>query len=260
MMMNNIKQILGETGRTISNKDRGLASMMDNEPRMEGRSPEDQIFAIETEIQNMMKSYETAVRDGDTDRANFIADVIDRMEQMKMERRRFISKDGDPTSPNLSMPNIYNYRLRKSLESGDPGVIRSEQRDIRRSAIRDMDMIQNSGMMQDDPDYANEIMQMLEGVRGNYAEGGEAEMPGMSEQEAMAELEAAGPDFEIVEQLIGAVVKMIQQGVSEAEVVQFLKEQGLDDEDIEELFKMVMERLQQASAEEPIGQELQGMM
>jgi hypothetical protein len=33
MMMDNIKQILNETGRTISNRDRGLASMMDNEPR-----------------------------------------------------------------------------------------------------------------------------------------------------------------------------------------------------------------------------------
>ena len=323
-MMDNIKQILNETGRTISNKDRGLASMMDNEPRFEGRSPEDQIFAIEAEIQNMMKSYEMAVADGDTDRAQLLADAIDKMEQMKMERRRFISRDGDPTSPNLSMPNIYNYRLRKSLESGDPNVIRSEQRDIRRSAIRDMDMIQNSGMMQEDPDYANEIMQMLEGIRGNYAGGGEAEFTPptiqelisksgmvltnsdreiigklteqgvdakliyryllenkkkesvqqlpmmmaeggeaqmqMSEQEAMAELEAAGPDFEIVEQLIGAVVQMIQQGVSEAEVREFLKEQGLDDEDIEELFKMVMERLQQAPAEEPIGKELQGIM
>ena len=92
------------------------------------------------------------------------------------------------------------------------------------------------------------------------AEGGEAEMPGMSEQEAMAELEAAGPDFEIVEQLIGAVVQMIQQGVSEAEVKEFLREQGLDEEDIQELFEMVMERLQQAPAEEPIGRELQGMM
>jgi alcohol dehydrogenase class IV len=76
----------------------------------------------------------------------------------------------------------------------------------------------------------------------------------------MAELEAAGPDFEIVEQLIGAVVQMIQQGVSEAEVKEFLREQGLDEEDIQELFEMVMERLQQASVEEPIGRELQGMM
>ena len=239
---------------------RGLASMMDNEPRFEGRSPEEQIFAIESEIENMMRSYEMAVADGDTDRAQLLADAIDKMEQMKMERRRFISREGDPMSPNLSMPNIYNYRLRKSLESGDPNIIRSEQRDIRRSAIRDMDMIQNSGMMQENPDYANEIMQMLESVRGNYAEGGEAEMPDMSEQEAMAELESIAPQAQMIEQLIMAVIQMIQQGVSEAEVREFLKEQGLDDEDIEDLFEIVMQQIEQAPAEEPIGKELQGMM
>lgn len=238
----------------------GLASMMDNEPRFEGRSPEEQIFAIESEIENMMRSYEMAVADGDTDRAQLLADAIDKMEQMKMERRKFISREGDPMSPNLSMPNIYNYRLRKSLESGDPNIIRSEQRDIRRSAIRDMDMIQNSGMMQENPDYANEIMQMLEGVRGNYAEGGEAETPDMSEQEAMAELEGIAPQAQMIEQLIMAVIQMIQQGVSEAEVREFLKEQGLDDEDIEDLFMMVMQQIEQAPAEEPIGKELQGMM
>ena len=237
----------------------GLASMMDNEPRFEGRSPEEQIFAIESEIENMMRSYEMAVADGDTDRAQLLADAIDKMEQMKMERRRFISREGDPMSPNLSMPNIYNYRLRKSLESGDPSLIRSEQRDIRRSAIRDMDMIQNSGMMQEDPDYANEIMQMLEGVRGNYAEGGEAQMD-MPDQESMAELESIAPQAQMIEQLITAVIQMIQQGVSEAEVREFLKEQGLDDEDIEDLFEIVMQQIEQAPAEEPIGKELQGMM
>ena len=62
--------------------------MMDNEPRMQDRSPEEQIFAIESEIENMMKSYEMAVADGDTDRANFIADVIDRMQQMIIERQK----------------------------------------------------------------------------------------------------------------------------------------------------------------------------
>ena len=165
---------------------------MDNEPRMQDRSPEGQMFSIESEIKNMMKEYEMAVRDGDNQRAQMIADQIDRMQQKIID-----------------------------LQGG----------------------------------IANKMM-----ATQRMAEGGEAEMPGMSEQEAMAELEAAGPDFEIVEQMIGAVVQMIQQGVSEAEVVQFLKEQGLDDEDIEELFKMVMERLQQASAEEPIGRELQGMM
>ena len=31
---------------------------MDNEPRMQDRSPEGQMFAIESEIKNMMKDYE----------------------------------------------------------------------------------------------------------------------------------------------------------------------------------------------------------
>jgi hypothetical protein len=179
MMMDNIKQILNETGRTISNKDRGLASMMDNEPRTEDRSPEGLIFSIESDIENLMKEYEIAVRDGDNERAQRIADIINELDAQKIGiQEKFISEEGDPMGMNLSMPNIYNYRLRKSLESGDPGVIRSEQRDIRRSAIRDMGYDQNSGMMQDDPDYANEIMQMLKGVRGNYAEGDEAKKGG----------------------------------------------------------------------------------
>ena len=92
------------------------------------------------------------------------------------------------------------------------------------------------------------------------AEGGEAEMPEMSEQEAMAELEGIAPQAQMIEQLIMAVIQMIQQGVSEAEVREFLKEQGLDDEDIEDLFMMVMQQIEQAPAEEPIGKELQGMM
>jgi SOS response regulatory protein OraA/RecX len=82
----------------------------------------------------------------------------------------------------------------------------------------------------------------------------------MSEQEAMAELEGIAPQAQMIEQLIMAVIQMIQQGVSEAEVREFLKEQGLDDEDIEDLFMMVMQQIEQAPAEEPIGQELQGMM
>jgi hypothetical protein len=201
MMMNNVKRILGETGRTISDKDRGLASMMDNEPRMENRSPEDQIFAIEAEIENMMRSYETAVRDGDTDRAQFIADVIDKMEQMKIERQG----------------SIANKTIARSRPEADF--------------------------------YAGP----------NMAEGGEAQMQ-MSEQEAMAELEGIAPQAQMIEQLIMAVIQMIQQGVSEAEVREFLKEQGLDDEDIEDLFMMVMQQIEQAPAEEPIGRELQGIM
>jgi hypothetical protein len=166
--------------------------MMDNEPRMQDRSPEGQMFSIESEIKNMMKEYEMAVRDGDNQRAQMIADQIDRMQQKIID-----------------------------LQGG----------------------------------IANKMM-----ATQRMAEGGEAEMPEMSEQEAMAELEGIAPQAQMIEQLIMAVIQMIQQGVSEAEVREFLKEQGLDDEDIEDLFMMVMQQIEQAPAEEPIGRELQGMM
>jgi len=152
---------------------------MDNEPRMQDRSPEGQMFAIESEIKNMMKDYEIAVRSGDNQRAQMIADQIGKLEEMKIEiQSKFVSEEGDPMGMNLSMPSIYNYRLRKSLESGNIDDIKSEQKGIRNSAIRDMDMIQNSGMMQDDPNYAERMMQMLKGVRGNYAEGDEVKKGG----------------------------------------------------------------------------------
>ena len=166
--------------------------MMDNEPRMQDRSPEGQMFSIESEIKNMMKEYEMAVRDGDNQRAQMIADAIDRMQKKIID-----------------------------LQGG----------------------------------IANKMM-----ATQRMAEGGEAEMPEMSEQEAMAELEGIAPQAQMIEQLIMAVIQMIQQGVSEAEVREFLKEQGLDDEDIEDLFMMVMQQIEQAPAEEPIGKELQGMM
>jgi len=95
--------------------------------------------------------------------------------------------------------------------------------------------------------------------RGVYAEGGEADMQ-MSEQQAMAELEGIAPEAKMIEQLVMAVMQMIQQGVSEADVRAFLTEQGLDDEDIEDLFMIVMQQIEQGPTEEPIGQELQGMM
>jgi len=234
MMMENIKQILGENGRTISNKDRGLASMMDNEPRMEDRSAKGQMFSLESEIKNLMKEYEIAVRDGDNERAQRIADIINELDAQKIGIQ-------ETTRPR-QIDNI-----KAILNAGTLGM----------TPGKDM-----GGMpINMDPDMVRKAqMEMGDLEKFGMAEGGEAQMPDMSEQEAMAELEAAGPDFEIVEQLIGAVVQMIQQGVSEAEVKEFLREQGLDEEDIQELFEMVMERLQQASIEEPIGRELQGMM
>ena len=190
--------------------------MMDNEPRMQDRSPEGQMFSIESEIKNMMKEYEMAVRDGDNQRAQMIADQIDRMQQKIID-----------------------------LQGGIANKMLSNQLNSRGSSNLDRQI----------------LSQQMTG-KDFFAEGGEAQMPEMemSEQEAMAELEGIAPQAQMIEQLIMAVIQMIQQGVSEEEVREFLKEQGLDDEDIEDLFMMVMQQIEQAPAEEPIGQELQGMM
>lgn len=193
---------------------------MDNEPRMQDRSPEGQMFAIESEIKNMMKDYEVAVRSGDNQRAQMIADAIDRMQKKKIEIQG----------------GIADMAMRKQMAKGG-------------ESSSFPDLTGDGQVTQAD---------ILKG-RGVFAEGGEAEMQ-MSEQEAMAELEGIAPEAKMIEQLVMAVMQMIQQGVSEEDVRAFLTEQGLDDEDIEDLFMIVMQQIQQGPAQNEIGQELQGMM
>jgi len=99
--------------------------------------------------------------------------------------------------------------------------------------------------------------------RGVYAQGGEAiddDLAGMqmSEEDAMAEIQSIAPQTKMIEQLVMAVMQMVQQGISEQEIINFLKEQGLDDEDIEDLFTMVMQQMQQGQ-QDPIASELQEM-
>ena len=279
MMMENIKQILNENGRTISDKDRGLASMMDNEPRTEDRSPEGLIFSIDSDIKNLMKEYEIAVRDGDNERAQRIADIINELDAKKIGISGGMADKNMDKNPEQTLKAIelqlqtlkkQNIQAVKNNDFNTARLISKEENKLKQ--IRN-DLLQEMGMSipAEKPrpfmpgDYiaspiASGPQEEIPPMPENFAEGGEAEMPEMSEQEAMAELEGIAPQAQMIEQLIMAVIQMIQQGVSEAEVKEFLREQGLDEEDIQELFEMVMERLQQASVEEPIGRELQGMM
>jgi len=98
----NVGDILGESGRTISNMDlQQLKSMLspppqgtrtsipnipmsDNEPRMEDRSPANQMFSIESEISNLMKSYNMLVEAQEFDRAQQVANMIDQLQQQKI--------------------------------------------------------------------------------------------------------------------------------------------------------------------------------
>ena len=96
----NMQQMLGESGRTMSNEDRQIMDMMmrntdqpqqpqrmplpDNEPRMENRSPANHMFSIESEISNLMKSYNMLVEAQEFDRAQQVANMIDQLQQQKI--------------------------------------------------------------------------------------------------------------------------------------------------------------------------------
>jgi len=94
--MKNMREMLGGAGRTISNKDMAMLSprdrfkaqqmmsMSDNEPRFEDRSPENQIFSIDTAISNLMSTYDMVVRNQEFERAQMIADQIDQLQQQKI--------------------------------------------------------------------------------------------------------------------------------------------------------------------------------
>ena len=86
----NIRDILGEKGRTISNMDRAIAAgmgspmMSDNEPMMQDRSPANQMFSIDAQIENLMKSYNMLVNAQEFDRAQEVVNQIDQLQQQKI--------------------------------------------------------------------------------------------------------------------------------------------------------------------------------
>ena len=86
----NMREIMGEQGRTISNMDRtiaagmGQAMMSDNEPMMQDRSPENQMFSIDAQIENLMKSYNMLVNAQEFDRAQEVVNQIDQLQQQKI--------------------------------------------------------------------------------------------------------------------------------------------------------------------------------
>ena len=104
------------SGRTISNMDlQQLKSMLspppqgtrpsipnipmsDNEPRFEDRSPENQMFSIDTAIGNLMTEYDMVVRNNEFERAQMIADQIDQLQQQKIG----IQAQNDPQQDDIS--------------------------------------------------------------------------------------------------------------------------------------------------------------
>ena len=107
----NMREIMGEQGKTISNMDRtiaagmGQAMMSDNEPMMQDRSLENQMFSIDAQIENLMKSYNMLVNANEFGRAQEVADQIDQLQQQKIgiqgmnARRQMIEDNFMPLGP-----------------------------------------------------------------------------------------------------------------------------------------------------------------
>ena len=150
--------------------------MLGNEPVMQDRSPEDQIFAIEAEMKNLMEEYQVAARSGDQQRADAINNQIEKLQDIMIEIQNEMSNEGRGDTYNLSTPNLYNLRLRQSLESGDPDEIRKNQEDIKRSALQDIQSIEMSGMMEE---YPNDSAKKIEELkRYSMANGDEVKKGG----------------------------------------------------------------------------------
>ena len=122
----NMRDILGESGKTISNTDKRIGEIMarmpDGGPRFEDRSPENQMFSIDAQIENLMKSYNMLVNAQEFGRAQEVADQIDQLQQQKIgiqgmnARRQMIDDNFMPLGP-PDMPISNREYISKLLDA-----------------------------------------------------------------------------------------------------------------------------------------------
>ena len=81
--------------------------------------------------------------------------------------------------------------------------------------------------------------------------------PGGDEIEAsLMEVQDIQPEMQALDQYVQMVIEMVQAGASEAEVIESLRQAGLDDDDIAAVFQAVMETLQGSMEQGGIDAEL----
>ena len=130
--MMNMKQMLGEAGRSMSEDKRigeiMARSMPDNEPRFEERPPGSQIFSIDAQIENLMKSYNMLVNAQEFGRAQEVADQIDQLQQQKISiqgmnaRRQMIEDNFMPLGP-PEMPEMPKGKPDMPISNRDRQII-----------------------------------------------------------------------------------------------------------------------------------------
>ena len=140
------KDILGEKGRTISNRDREIAAnigrtrsiadvqAMDNEPMMQDRSPENQMFTIDAAINNLMTEYQMVVRNipfAETIeekqmaemRAQNVADQIDQLQQQKIDIQDNLADMAMSFDSQIGSPEFTRSPMGRTISNQDRQII-----------------------------------------------------------------------------------------------------------------------------------------
>ena len=139
--MMNMKQMLGESGRTISNKDMGIIDMMnrntdpvspparmplpDNEPRFETRSPENQMFSIDAQIENLMKSYNMLINAGELERAQNVANEINMLDVQKTQIKSNLVNMAQSFDAQIGSPEFTRSPMGRTISNQDRETISS---------------------------------------------------------------------------------------------------------------------------------------
>ena len=217
----------------------GMRGMRDMQPRQmmaEGdeainRSPEQEIFSLQSQLENLEEQLRMD-RSYNDDQA--VIDTSAQMAAIQNRIKEIMNEGGYPrtnsTGRTMSELEIMQEGRPQLAGGGDFPDLTGDGK------VTQADILKGRG-----------VKMMYGGEMKGYANGGEIEgmLSGMEspmgEEEAMAELEQVQPEMEMIEQLVMMVTQMIQQGASEQEVMGLLREQGLDDEDIATVLQLVAE-------------------
>jgi hypothetical protein len=227
------------------------------------RSPEQEIFSLQTQLENLQEQLRM-------DRSyNDLQTIVDTSAEIEAIQKRMVEIQMEMARQKMISENPYNLPFdpdakaaREKLEEERRPALEEEYRSnpynypFNKISIKERKRLREQGFA--GGGYVNGY---AEGDEVMMMEGNEIEnmLSGMDsgEQEAMGELEQMAPEMEMIDQLVNMVVQMIQQGAGEEEVIGFLREQGLDDEDIGTVLQLVAEMAEtEEMAEDQIGNEL----
>ena len=104
--------------------------MSDNEPRFETRSRENQMFSIDANINNLMKSYNMLVDAKEFGRAQEVADQIDQLQQQKIEIQGNLADMAIGFDSQIGSPEFTRNPMGRTMSNRDRQIVENILQDI----------------------------------------------------------------------------------------------------------------------------------